>query len=121
MMATSGMEPVNDPDALPGRILVVDDTPANVKLLEDMLVYHGFHVEAAADGESALELVRTWTPDLILLDIMLPASTATASAARCAPTPRTRCCRSSWSPRSTGARSACAAWKRAPTTSSRSR
>jgi adenylate cyclase len=72
MMATSGMEPVNDPDALPGRILVVDDTPANVKLLEDMLVYHGFHVEAAADGESALELVRSWSPDLILLDIMMP-------------------------------------------------
>ena len=72
MMAKSGIEPVNDPDVLPGRILVVDDTPANVKLLEDMLVYHGFHVEAAADGEAALELVRTWSPDLILLDIMMP-------------------------------------------------
>ncbi len=72
MIAKSGIEPVNDPDAMPGRVLVVDDTPANVKLLEDMLVYHGFHVEAAPDGESALELVRTWSPDLILLDVMMP-------------------------------------------------
>ena len=72
MIANSGIEPVNDPEALPGRILVVDDTPANVKLLEDMLAYHGFHVEVAADGETALELIRSGSPDLILLDIMLP-------------------------------------------------
>jgi DNA-binding response OmpR family regulator len=72
MIANSGIEPVNDPDALPGRVLIVDDAPANVKLLEDMLVYHGFEVEVAGDGEAALERLRTWSPDLILLDIMLP-------------------------------------------------
>ncbi len=72
MIAKAKPEPVNDPDAFPGRILVVDDTPANVKQLEDLLVYHGFHVEVAASGETALELVRAAAPDLILLDIMLP-------------------------------------------------
>jgi class 3 adenylate cyclase/CheY-like chemotaxis protein len=61
--------------AAPGpaaRILVVDDTPANVKLLEDLLVFHGYEVEAAANGEDALEAIRGRAPDLVLLDVMMP-------------------------------------------------
>lgn len=56
----------------PGRVLVVDDTPANVKLLEDLLAFHGYEVEAATDGEEALRLVREWSPDLVLLDVVMP-------------------------------------------------
>jgi PAS domain S-box-containing protein len=55
-----------------GRILIVDDYPANVKLLERNLEAAGFETLAAYDGEEALEKVQTDKPDLILLDIMLP-------------------------------------------------
>ncbi len=58
--------------ASPGRILVVDDNAANVKLLEDLLRYHGYEVEAAFDGESALEMLRARPPDLVLLDVLMP-------------------------------------------------
>ncbi|MGE5615597.1 MAG: adenylate/guanylate cyclase domain-containing protein [Bacillota bacterium] len=56
----------------PGRILVVDDTAANVKLLEDLLVFHGYEVEAAASGEEALVKLRRQLPDVLLLDVMMP-------------------------------------------------
>lgn len=54
------------------RILVVDDTPANVKLLGDLLRSRGYEVETAADGEQALECIARRAPDLVLLDIMMP-------------------------------------------------
>jgi class 3 adenylate cyclase len=63
------------PDAVvqsTARILVVDDTPANVKLLEDLLGFHGYEVEAATSGEEALVAVRDHVPDLILLDVLMP-------------------------------------------------
>jgi adenylate cyclase len=56
----------------PRRILVVDDTPANVKLLVDILTAKGFDVSAAVNGEEALDKVAQNPPDLILLDIMMP-------------------------------------------------
>jgi diguanylate cyclase (GGDEF)-like protein/PAS domain S-box-containing protein len=55
-----------------GRILVVDDTPANLRLLMDMLSEHGYLVHPASGGEPALRFVQTNLPDLILLDIMMP-------------------------------------------------
>jgi adenylate cyclase len=55
-----------------GRILVVDDTPQNVRLLEAVLVPHGYDVLAATSGEEALDLVATARPDLILLDVVMP-------------------------------------------------
>ncbi len=56
----------------PSRILVVDDTPMNVKLLRDLLEVHGYAVETAASGEEGLAKVASWHPDLVLLDIMMP-------------------------------------------------
>jgi class 3 adenylate cyclase/CheY-like chemotaxis protein len=56
----------------PARILVVDDTPANVKLLADLLAVKGFAVATAATGEAALEAMAAQTPDLVLLDVMMP-------------------------------------------------
>ena len=56
----------------PGRLLVVDDTPANVKLLEDLLAFHGYEVEAAASGEEALAAARRAPPDMVLLDVLMP-------------------------------------------------
>src|SRR6266545_1256792 len=53
-------------------ILVVDDVPQNVRLLEAVLTSHGFSVTSAASGAEALEKVRAELPDLVLLDIQLP-------------------------------------------------
>ena len=54
------------------RILVVDDIPANVKLLEVKLSAEYFDVLTAPDGPSALELAQNEAPDLILSDVMMP-------------------------------------------------
>src|SRR5919109_5690254 len=54
------------------RILVVDDTPQNVKLLSDLLAAKGYEVSTAASGEQALESIAKQPPDLVLLDIMMP-------------------------------------------------
>ncbi|MEO7851973.1 MAG: response regulator, partial [Rubrivivax sp.] len=56
----------------PARILVVDDTPANVKLLVDVLTAKGYAVTAAVNGEEALARIAEQLPDLVLLDIMMP-------------------------------------------------
>ncbi len=55
-----------------GRILVVDDTPENVRLLEAVLVPRGYEVLTAASGRDALDLVATGGPDLVLLDVVMP-------------------------------------------------
>src|SRR5215212_5462874 len=54
------------------RILVVDDTPQNVKLLGDLLGSRGYEVSTAASGEQALEIIARQPPDLVLLDVMMP-------------------------------------------------
>ena len=54
------------------RILIVDDVPSNVRLLRARLMSEYYETEVAADGFAALELARSWQPDLILLDIMMP-------------------------------------------------
>jgi len=57
---------------MPGRVLVVDDIPPNVKLLEAKLTSEYYDVITADNGLTALELARTQAPDLILLDVMMP-------------------------------------------------
>jgi DNA-binding response OmpR family regulator len=54
------------------KILLVDDNVFTVKLLQKKLEGAGFQVMTAVDGIKALNEVRTDTPDLILLDIMMP-------------------------------------------------
>jgi DNA-binding response OmpR family regulator len=54
------------------RILVVDDVPENVRLLEAVLEVQGYDVVAATDGQAALELAVSADPDLVLLDVMMP-------------------------------------------------
>jgi signal transduction histidine kinase/DNA-binding NarL/FixJ family response regulator len=53
-------------------ILIVDDEPANLNLLADLLSSAGFGIVAAAKGQDALRRAREAQPDLILLDIMMP-------------------------------------------------
>lgn len=54
------------------RILVVDDEPKNAKLLEALLVPHGYEVITAMDGEGALRVIAERPIDLVLLDVMMP-------------------------------------------------
>ena len=54
------------------RLVVVDDEPNIRELLATSLRFAGFEVHAAADGQSALRLVRDVEPDLVVLDVMLP-------------------------------------------------
>jgi len=56
----------------PAKILVVDDTPHNVKLLADLLSVKGYAVATAATGEEALAKLAGEPPDLVLLDVMMP-------------------------------------------------
>lgn len=55
-----------------GKILVVDDTPLNVKLLADLLVAKGYQAITAASGVEALAKLASEAPDLVLLDVMMP-------------------------------------------------
>jgi DNA-binding response OmpR family regulator len=56
----------------PARILVVDDELPIVELVRGYLEREGFAVASAADGPAAIEEVRAWAPDVIVLDLMLP-------------------------------------------------
>jgi DNA-binding NtrC family response regulator len=66
------------PESLPGgneappRVLVVDDTPANIDLLTRILEPQGYRVLVAQTGEAAIDLAARAAPDVILLDVMLP-------------------------------------------------
>lgn len=53
-------------------ILVVDDTPDNIRLLSKMLLEQGYVVRKALTGQAALTAVRALPPDLILLDVNMP-------------------------------------------------
>ena len=53
-------------------ILVVDDTPDNLRLLSDLLTNHGYKVRNVTNGKMALDAAQLKPPDLILLDIMMP-------------------------------------------------
>lgn len=54
------------------RILVVDDVPANLRLLEAKLRAEYFEVALAASGPEALAISTAWSPDVVLLDVMMP-------------------------------------------------
>ena len=60
-------------NSTPARILVVDDDPLIVRLLQSYLAQDGMTVLAAADGLEAMHVVRRERPDLVVLDLMLPA------------------------------------------------
>ncbi|MBI3410445.1 MAG: response regulator [Planctomycetes bacterium] len=54
------------------RILIADDNPQGVELLEAYLSGQDYDVQTAVDGEETLRKVQSWAPDIILLDIMMP-------------------------------------------------
>jgi DNA-binding response OmpR family regulator len=66
-----GQTPGQQPPAAV-RALVVDDEPPLVRLVSSYLERDGFQVQAAGDGQQAVELARTFQPEVIVLDLMLP-------------------------------------------------
>jgi DNA-binding response OmpR family regulator len=56
----------------PARILIADDDPQSVELLEAYLASTGHDVRTAADGEETLKAIQEWQPDVVLLDVMMP-------------------------------------------------
>ncbi|HEY9744011.1 MAG TPA: response regulator [Coleofasciculaceae cyanobacterium] len=71
-------------------ILIVDDTPTNLKVLFTLLNQSGFKVSIAKSGESALEKVKEVLPDLILLDVMMPGIDGFETCRRLKADPRTK-------------------------------
>ena len=61
-----------NPAPAQGRILVVDDQPANLRAVSTLLVRSGYEVLTANTGEDALQLASRHVPDLLLLDMMMP-------------------------------------------------
>lgn len=53
-------------------ILLVDDEPINLRLLEDLLASAGYSTWSATSGQEALNIVQEFTPDLVILDVMMP-------------------------------------------------
>lgn len=71
------------------RILVVDDIPANVRLLEAKLAAEYFEVVSASSGKEALALIDKQIPDIVLLDVMMPEMDGFEVCARIRANPRT--------------------------------
>jgi PAS domain S-box-containing protein len=69
-------------DSLQGSILIVDDTPAYVRLLSNLLTRHGYRIQSAGGAEPALVLAVSAAPDLILLDVKMPGMSGYAMCER---------------------------------------
>jgi two-component system, OmpR family, KDP operon response regulator KdpE len=55
-----------------GNILVVDDEPQITRVLKTALVSQGYGARTASDGNEALQVMRTWSPDLLITDLRMP-------------------------------------------------
>lgn len=55
-----------------GNILVVDDEPQIARVLKTTLSSHGYGTRTAADGDEALQVMKDWSPDLIITDLRIP-------------------------------------------------
>ena len=72
-----------------GRVLIVDDIEVNVKLLEAKLSSEYFDVLSASSGDAALRIADAETPDVILLDVMMPRMDGLEVCRRLKANPRT--------------------------------
>jgi len=55
-----------------GNILVVDDEPQITRVLKTTLSARGYAIRTASDGDDALQVMKSWTPDLIITDLRMP-------------------------------------------------
>lgn len=70
-LAVTISKPVEEPSKH-GAILLVEDNESDVLTFRDYLESHGYAVRVARNGVVALEMVETYSPDLILMDILMP-------------------------------------------------
>lgn len=71
-MLSPTRSPAADAPLAPGKILVVDDTPENVRLLQAFLSQEGYEVLVARDGLEAVQCCRGAPPDMIIMDVAMP-------------------------------------------------
>lgn len=57
---------------MPHKILIIEDNENNRCLFRDILIFHGYKVSVASDGQEGVALARELMPDLILMDIQMP-------------------------------------------------
>ena len=57
---------------MPKKVLIADDEPNIVMSLQFLMEHEGYEVRTVADGEEALQALREFRPDLVLLDVMMP-------------------------------------------------
>ena len=105
----------------PARILVVDDLPQNIKLLEAILAPRGYAVIEATSGEEALAAIAKERPDLVLLDVVMPGIDGYETCRRLRADPSPRVLPVIMVTASGDAAERCRPSTPAPTTSSRSR
>ncbi|MFC2164050.1 PleD family two-component system response regulator [Acidobacteriota bacterium] len=72
------------------KILIVDDDPTALKILEKILLSEGYWVAKATNGKEALYIADDFLPDVIILDIMMPVMDGTITAGFLEKNPRTR-------------------------------
>ncbi len=77
-------------DVCGGNILIVDDVPANLRLLSNMLVKQGYKVRSVTSGQMGLTAARAAPPDLILLDVSMPEMNGYEVCEQLKSDPRTR-------------------------------
>ena len=73
-----------------GKVLVVDDEAANVRLLQALLTRDGYSVVTACDGEEALGMVASTSPDLVVMDVLMPKLSGYDACERIKQNPKTR-------------------------------
>lgn len=57
---------------MPKRILIAEDDDMNRRLIKDVLMYHGYEVIEASNGEEAVKITKGRKPDLVLMDLQMP-------------------------------------------------
>ena len=74
----------------PARILIAEDNPEGAELLEAYLDGSGYDIEVAVDGDDTLRKVKSFQPDLVLLDVMMPKISGFEVCKRLRADPKTR-------------------------------
>lgn len=72
MIRKTGIMDLDRNEKMVGTVLIVDDTPTNLEVLQEVLTNANYEVLVAIDGESAIDQIQYARPDIILLDVMMP-------------------------------------------------
>lgn len=85
------MNSTNIPEEGPEKkILIVDDDPVTLEMLEKILLQEGYWVAKATNGKEALYIADEYKPNLIILDIMMPIMDGTDTVGKLEKNPRTK-------------------------------